>query len=76
MKYKHITPVSGILCGKPIIKNTRISVELIFEWLANGSTIEEITKEFPRLSTDAIKEAIRYAAELSGNDKYLDIKVA
>jgi len=76
MQYQFITTDAGILGGKPIIKGTRISVELILEWLANGSTIGEINKEFPQLSPEAIKEAIRYAAELSGRDYYLEIKVA
>ncbi len=75
-QYPHITTVAGVLGGKPVIKNTRISVELILEWLANGATIEKINKEYPQLSPEAVREAIRYAAELSSHDFYLEIKVA
>jgi len=38
-----------ILAGKPIIKGTRISVELIIDLLANGWTTEEILENYPQL---------------------------
>ena len=62
MTWQYITSNPKILEGKPIIKNTRISVALILEWIANDSTIDEIVYEFPQLSKEAIQEAIHYAA--------------
>ena len=35
-----------ILCGKPIIKGSRISVEYILEWIASGGTIASFYKEY------------------------------
>jgi uncharacterized protein (DUF433 family) len=41
--YQYITSNRGILGGKPIVKGTRISVDLILEWIATGGTIEQIS---------------------------------
>ena len=60
MNWQYITSNPQILEGKPIIKNTRISVALILEWIANGSTIDDIVYEFPQLSRQAVQEAIHY----------------
>ena len=74
--WQYITSNPKILEGKPVIKNTRISVALILEWIANGSTINEIIYEFPQLSREAIKEAIHYASQRSRNEFFYEIKVA
>ena len=45
-KYKYIVFDKNTLGGKPIIKGTRISVDLILELLASGGTIETIVESF------------------------------
>lgn len=52
------------MLGKPIIKGTRITVELILRQLAGGLTTEEILKNYPHLKLQDIQAAILYAAEL------------
>lgn len=52
-----------ILCGKPIIKGTRISVEFILELLASGMNGKEIVKEYPQLKKEDVLAAIEYAAD-------------
>ncbi len=74
--FSNITTNSEILNNQPIIKGTRISVSLILEWLANGSSIQEICYEFPQLSKEAVKEAILYAAARSKNELFYELKVA
>lgn len=54
----------NILGGKPIIVGTRISVELIMNFLATGMTIDEILKEYPELKKSEILAAVNYAAKL------------
>ena len=51
--------------GKACIKGTRIMVSVILDNLAEGVTENEILKSYPSLSTEDIKAAISYAAELS-----------
>jgi len=59
-----------ILGGKPIIAGTRMSVEVILEFLAGGMEIKEILKEFPFLSKEQVQAAISFAAEKVGKTKY------
>lgn len=54
----------NILCGKPVIAGTRISVELILEKLAAGETTEQILENYPHLTEEAIRAAITFAAEV------------
>lgn len=60
---EYITTDENILVGKPIIKETRLSVEFILERLANGWTEEEILENYPRLSKNAIKAIYAYTYE-------------
>jgi uncharacterized protein (DUF433 family) len=57
-----ITYNQKILGGKPIIKGTRISVEFVLELLASGMDIEEITKEYPRITKKDIQAVLEYAS--------------
>jgi len=51
------------MMGKPVIAGTRITVELIVEKLAAGETIDQILEAHPRLTREAIQEALAFAAE-------------
>jgi uncharacterized protein (DUF433 family) len=53
-----------ILVGKPVIRGTRVAVELLMELLAEGWTRERILKNYPQLVSDDIQAALRYATEL------------
>jgi uncharacterized protein (DUF433 family) len=76
MTYQYITATPGILGGKPCIKGTRISVELVLETVAGGASVEDIVREFPQLSTAAVQEAIRYALDIVRNERIIDIDLA
>jgi len=52
----------SIMMGKPVIAGTRLTVELILEKLAAGETIEQLVQAHPRLSREAVLEAIAFAA--------------
>ena len=54
-----------IMFGKPVIKGTRLTVEIILEKLAYGESEEEILKEYPFLKKEDmdIKAALLYAAK-------------
>lgn len=53
----------NILHGKPIIKGTRISVELILELLSSGMSVEDILHEYPHLQREDVLAAIDFAAK-------------
>ena len=52
-----------IMMGKPVIKGTRITVELILEKLASGESIEQILNEHPRLTREDIHASCAFAAQ-------------
>ncbi len=57
-----------ILTGKPVVKGTRISVELILEKLSAGETMEDILEAHPRLTKDGIYSALDYASKVLKTD--------
>jgi len=52
----------SIMMGKPVIAGTRITVELILEKLAAGETIDQVLAAHPRLTREAVFEALQFAA--------------
>ena len=64
-----ITNDPKILGGKPIIAGTRLSVEVLLEFLAGGMEIKEVLKEFPYLTKKQVQAAISYAAKQVGSPK-------
>ena len=72
-----ITNDPAILVGKPIIKGTRISVELIVGWLANGWSFEQVLESYPHIAREDILAALASAAERLREDDYIPLpKVA
>jgi uncharacterized protein (DUF433 family) len=61
-----------ILLGKPVVKGTRLTVELILGWLAQGWTQEMLIEAYPQLSRDDVLAALAYAAEML-RDEYLTL---
>lgn len=76
MDFKFIESTSGVLGGKPCIKGTRISVEMILEWIASGASIDDIIKRFPHLPKEGVQEAILYASKFMQNDITIETKPA
>ena len=64
-----ITQDPNILGGKPIISGTRMSVEVILEFLAGGMEIKEILKEYPFLTKAQVEAAVNYAAKIVGKQE-------
>jgi len=53
----------AVMMGKPVVAGTRITVELILEKLAAGESVEQILEAHPRLTREAIREALAFAAD-------------
>ena len=49
-----------ILVGKPSIRGTRISVELILGWLSAGWSFEQVMEAYPNITRDDILAALAY----------------
>jgi uncharacterized protein (DUF433 family) len=52
-----------VMMGKPVVRGTRITVELILEKLAAGESIEAILEAHPRLTREAVLAAIEFGAK-------------
>ncbi|MDC8447264.1 MAG: DUF433 domain-containing protein [Nitrospira sp.] len=58
---QRITARPEIFSGKPIIRDMRISVELILSLLAQGETVEAILGDYPDLEREDIRACLAYA---------------
>ncbi len=54
--------------GQPVVKGTRVTVRTILASLAEGATIEEILRDFPTLSEEAVRAVIAFAAASAEED--------
>lgn len=61
-----------IILGKPVIKGTRITVELILKKLASGNSMEDILKSYDHLTLDDILAAIDYAAFVISEEEMIE----
>ena len=61
--HDHITYSPKIMLGKPVIKGTRIMVELILEKLSAGETFEDILEAHPHITIEKIRAALAFAAQ-------------
>lgn len=52
-----------VMTGKPVIRGTRITVELLLEKLAAGQTEEQILRAHPHITREGIRAALSFAAE-------------
>ena len=64
-----------IMAGKPVIRGTRIPVELILRMLAQGIPESDILQEYSRLHLDDIRAALGYAAEVLANEDVFPLAV-
>lgn len=74
MQHHRISRDPSILKGKPCIRGTRISVEVVMRRLAAGRTADEIAADYPELTRDDVLAAAAYAAELLRHDGLLAAK--
>ena len=63
-----ITVNPNQLDGKPCIRNMRISVQTILEFLGAGNSVEEILDQYPSLQKEDISACLQYAAKVSGKE--------
>jgi uncharacterized protein (DUF433 family) len=62
-----------IMLGKPVIKGTRLSVEIIVEKVAYGATFNEIRRDYPFITEEDIKAALLYAAKSLSHEEAVEV---
>jgi uncharacterized protein (DUF433 family) len=69
MSYEaRITSSPDVMLGKPVIKGTRITVELILQKLADGYTSQEVPAMYPNVTTEDVDAVLQYAAAVIASE--------
>ena len=63
MKHERIEINPEVMMGKPVIKDTRLTVQQIMEELNGGMSEAEVLEAHPRLTAEGIEAARKFAAE-------------
>ena len=63
----------AIMGGKPVIKGTRITVELILKKLSEGISVIELAKMYPHITQLQILASLEYASDFIGNEEVLEL---
>jgi uncharacterized protein (DUF433 family) len=59
----HIVVDPRVLVGKPVIKGTRIAVELVIDLMARGYSKEQILDQYDHITAEDIQACLAYASE-------------
>jgi uncharacterized protein (DUF433 family) len=60
-----------VMLGKPVVRGTRITVEILLEKLAAGASMEEILADYPELERDDVLAALAYARQAVSIDEVI-----
>ena len=68
---QHIVVDPAVLVGKPVVRGTRISVEIILDRLADGWSQDDILAAYPQLTREQMLAAVRFASELFKEERFV-----
>jgi uncharacterized protein (DUF433 family) len=66
----HIITDPDILCGKPTLKGTRLSVEFVLDLLAAGWDMSALRAHYPNLTAERIRAVHAYVADILKNERF------
>ena len=69
-----IESMPEVMRGKPVIRGTRIPVELIVRKMGEGASIEDLLDGYPNLTRESVQAALVYAADIIGNENIIYLK--
>jgi uncharacterized protein (DUF433 family) len=65
----HIVLDPKVLVGKPVIKGTRISVELVIDLLGRGYTPDQVRQQYDHVTPEDIQACLAYASEVLRSER-------
>lgn len=68
-----ITRNPAVMVGKPCIKGTRITVELIFRKLSEGASLEELLEDYPHITRESILACFDYAKAIITHEEVVEL---
>lgn len=63
-----------ILVGKPVVKGTRIAVELVIDLLARGWSKEQVMQQYDHITVEDIQACLGYASEVLKSEKVYPVQ--
>jgi uncharacterized protein (DUF433 family) len=66
---ERITVDAKVLAGKPIIRGTRISVELVIDLLGRGWSVEQLLQEYDHIKPEDIQACLAYAGDVLKSER-------
>jgi uncharacterized protein (DUF433 family) len=72
--HSQISIDTDVLVGKPVIKGTRLSVELVIDLLAQGWSEAQIIHNYPGITPEKIQACLAYASEILKAEKVYPLK--
>ncbi len=64
----------AVMLGKPVIRGTRIPVELLLRKLSEGAATAELLDAYPRLTEDDVRACLAYAADAVAHEEIYAVK--
>lgn len=64
----------AVMMGKPVFTGTRIPVDLVFEKIAAGESIEQILEAYPRLTRQAVMASFGFVSDWLKSDVIYSVK--
>ena len=65
-----------VLVGKPVVKGTRVAVELVVDLMAQGWTQEQILDSYPNLAAEDLRACLAYASDVLHAERVYPLKTA
>jgi uncharacterized protein (DUF433 family) len=70
--YDRIISDADVMLGKPVIKGTRITVELILKKLSEGIDLKTLLECYPRLEQEDVLAVLSYAADVISKEQIIE----
>ncbi|MFZ1109256.1 MAG: DUF433 domain-containing protein [Rhodomicrobium sp.] len=71
MAHPRISADPAVMMGKPCIKSTRITVELILRKLGAGKSFPDLLEAYPQITEDDLRAALAFAADYMQHETVL-----
>ena len=64
-----------VMAGKPVIKGTRVPVDLIIHRIAQGETVENLLEDYPKMTRQDVRAALEYASTVVKGEDIIPIAI-
>lgn len=71
--HQYIESNASVLLGKPVVKGTRLTVELILQKLSEGATTEHLLEAYPYLTAIAVQAVLAYASDMVAHETVIAV---